>query len=34
MGTTVATNALLARKTDRTLLLINRDFADAPRIVF
>src|SRR4051794_14730711 len=32
MGTTVATNALLERKGDRTLLLINRGFADALRI--
>src|SRR5271168_5062616 len=32
MGTTVATNALLERKGDRTLLLINKGFADALRI--
>src|SRR4051812_38234718 len=32
MGTTVATNALLERKGERTLLLINRGFADALRI--
>jgi len=32
MGTTVATNALLERKGDRTLLLVNRGFADALRI--
>ncbi|MBV8264212.1 MAG: hypothetical protein JOY87_10355 [Candidatus Eremiobacteraeota bacterium] len=32
MGTTVATNALLERKGERTLLLINRGFADLPRI--
>ena len=32
MGTTVATNALLERKGDRTLLLMNRGFADALRI--
>ena len=32
MGTTVATNALLERKGDRTLLLITRGFADALRI--
>ena len=29
MGTTVATNALLERKGDRTLLIVNRGFADA-----
>ncbi len=29
MGTTVATNALLERKGERTLLLVNRGFADA-----
>jgi 5-oxoprolinase (ATP-hydrolysing) len=32
MGTTVATNALLERKGDRTLLLVNEGFADALRI--
>jgi 5-oxoprolinase (ATP-hydrolysing) len=32
MGTTVATNALLERKGDRVLLLVNRGFADALRI--
>ncbi len=32
MGTTVATNALLERKGDRTLLLVNRGFGDALRI--
>ncbi|MEL7228365.1 MAG: hydantoinase B/oxoprolinase family protein [Pseudomonadota bacterium] len=32
MGTTVATNALLERKGDRTLLLITRGFGDALRI--
>ena len=32
MGTTVATNALLERKGDRTLLLVNVGFADALRI--
>src|ERR1700727_1293740 len=32
MGTTVATNALLERKGDRTLLLVNRGFADSLRI--
>ena len=32
MGTTVATNALLERKGDRTLLLVNNGFADALRI--
>src|SRR5580692_9059449 len=32
MGTTVATNALLERKGDRTLLMVNRGFADALRI--
>ena len=32
MGTTVATNALLERKGDRTLLLVNRGFADILRI--
>ncbi|MFO7641813.1 MAG: hydantoinase/oxoprolinase family protein, partial [Candidatus Competibacteraceae bacterium] len=32
MGTTVATNALLERRGDRTLLLISRGFRDALRI--
>ena len=32
MGTTVATNALLERKGDRTLLVITRGFADVLRI--
>src|SRR5665213_2479133 len=32
MGTTVATNALLERKGDRVLLIVNRGFADALRI--
>jgi 5-oxoprolinase (ATP-hydrolysing) len=32
MGTTVATNALLERKGDRTLLVITRGFCDALRI--
>lgn len=32
MGTTVATNALLERKGERTLLLVNRGFADGLRI--
>ena len=32
MGTTVATNALLERNGDRTLLLVNRGFRDALRI--
>ncbi|BAT59913.1 acetophenone carboxylase gamma subunit [Variibacter gotjawalensis] len=32
MGTTVATNALLERKGDRTLLLITKGFADGLRI--
>ena len=32
MGTTVATNALLERKGERTLLLVNPGFADALRI--
>jgi 5-oxoprolinase (ATP-hydrolysing) len=32
MGTTIATNALLERKGDRTLLLITRGFRDALRI--
>ena len=31
-GTTVATNALLERKGERTLLVVNRGFADALRI--
>ena len=34
MGTTVATNALLERKGDRTLLLITRGFRDALRIAW
>ncbi|QBK30335.1 hydantoinase B/oxoprolinase family protein [Roseitalea porphyridii] len=34
MGTTVATNALLERKGDRTLLLITRGFGDALRIAY
>jgi 5-oxoprolinase (ATP-hydrolysing) len=34
MGTTVATNALLERKGDRTLLIITRGFADALRIAY
>jgi 5-oxoprolinase (ATP-hydrolysing) len=34
MGTTVATNALLERKGDRTLLLITRGFKDALRIAY
>ena len=34
MGTTVATNALLERKGDRTLLLITRGFRDALRIAY
>lgn len=34
MGTTVATNALLEGKGDRTVLLINRGFADALRIAY
>ena len=34
MGTTVATNALLERKGDRTLLLINKGFGDALRIAY
>ena len=33
MGTTVATNALLERKGDRTLLVVNKGFADALRDV-
>ena len=32
MGTTVATNALLERKGDRTLLVVSRGFRDALRI--
>src|SRR5438876_3279800 len=32
MGTTVATNALLERKGERTLFLITKGFRDAPRI--
>ncbi len=32
MGTTVATNALLERKGERTLLVITRGFKDLPRI--
>ncbi len=32
MGTTVATNALLERKGDRVLLLVNQGFADLARI--
>jgi 5-oxoprolinase (ATP-hydrolysing) len=32
MGTTVATNALLERKGERVLLMVNRGFADALRI--
>ena len=34
MGTTVATNALLERKGDRTLLVITRGFKDALRIAY
>jgi len=34
MGTTVATNALLERKGDRTVLLITRGFGDALRIAY
>ncbi|MFK0111877.1 hydantoinase B/oxoprolinase family protein [Streptomyces sp. NPDC091217] len=34
MGTTVATNALLERKGERTLLVITRGFRDALRIAF
>lgn len=34
MGTTVATNALLERKGERTLLLITRGFTDALRIAY
>jgi len=32
MGTTVATNALLERKGDRTVLVITKGFQDALRI--
>ena len=34
MGTTVATNALLERKGDRTLFVTTRGFADALRIAY
>ena len=34
MGTTVATNALLERKGDRTLLLITKGFGYLLRIVY
>src|SRR5215510_12372154 len=34
MGTTVATNALLERKGDRTVLFITRGFCDALRIAY
>jgi 5-oxoprolinase (ATP-hydrolysing) len=34
MGTTVATNALLERKGDRTLLVITRGFRDALRLAY
>ena len=34
MGTTVATNALLERKGDKTLLLITKGFRDALRIAY
>ena len=34
MGTTVATNALLERKGERTLLVINKGLADLPRIAY
>ncbi|MFD1880931.1 hydantoinase B/oxoprolinase family protein [Paracoccus pacificus] len=34
MGTTVATNALLERKGDRTALIINRGFRDALRLAY
>src|SRR4051812_35744141 len=34
MGTTVATNALLERKGDRTVLVITRGFRDALRIAY
>jgi 5-oxoprolinase (ATP-hydrolysing) len=34
MGTTVATNALLERRGERTVLLITRGFGDALRIAY
>ena len=34
MGTTVATNALLERKGERTALLITKGFGDALRIAY
>jgi 5-oxoprolinase (ATP-hydrolysing) len=34
MGTTVATNALLERKGDRTLLLTTKGFRDCLRIAY
>src|SRR5438128_11493880 len=34
MGTTVATNALLERKGERTVLIITKGFADALRIAY
>ncbi|MBL8520154.1 MAG: hydantoinase B/oxoprolinase family protein [Betaproteobacteria bacterium] len=34
MGTTVATNALLERKGERVLLVVNRGLADLPRIAY
>src|SRR5687768_1954337 len=34
MGTTVATNALLERKGERTVLLITKGFGDALRIAY
>ena len=34
MGTTVATNALLERKGERTVLVITRGFGDALRIAY
>ena len=34
MGTTVATNALLERKGDRTLLVVTRGFRDQLRIAY
>ena len=34
MGTTVATNSLLERKGEPTVLVITRGFADAPRIAY
>ncbi|MER6978618.1 hydantoinase B/oxoprolinase family protein [Streptomyces carpinensis] len=34
MGTTVATNALLERKGERTVLVVTRGFRDAPRIAY